>query len=229
MTRDERPLSAVPPWLLALLALCVAAQVGWHLARPEAGRGAAALGPAPHAAALRLGSFGEHEAASRLVSLHVQSFDVAGFDARRVIGWLEGALALDPRSAYPLFAAARVFAEAPDPARTRALLEFVHQEFLLDPERRWPWLAHAALLAKHRLRDLPLARRYAADLQRLVRSPEVPMWVTQMEIFILEDMNELEAAKIMLGGLLESGRIRDPVEARFLKERLEALEARTAR
>ena len=229
MSRDERPVSAVPPWLLALLALCVAAQLGWHAAHPELDGRASALGPAPRPAGLRLASFGENEAASRLISLHVQSFDVAGFDPPRVIGWLEGALALDPRSAYPLFAAARVYAEGPDLERTKTMLEFIHREFLLDPDRRWPWLAHAALLAKHRLRDLPLARRYAADLQRLVRSPEVPMWVTQMEIFILEDMNELEAAKIMLGGLLESGRIRDPGEARFLKERLEALEARTAR
>ena len=47
-----------------------------------------------------------------------------------------------------------------------------------------------------------------------------------MEIFILEDMNELEAAKIMLGGLLASGRITDPAEAKFLKQRLEQLEAR---
>ena len=38
----------------------------------------------------------------------------------------------------------------------------------------------------------------------------------------------LEAAKIMLGGLLESGAIRDPNEARFLRQRLEELEARRA-
>jgi hypothetical protein len=49
-----------------------------------------------------------------------------------------------------------------------------------------------------------------------------------MEIFILEDMNELEAAKIMLGGLLASGHLRDPGERRFLKERLDALERRLA-
>jgi hypothetical protein len=42
-------------------------------------------------------------------------------------------------------------------------------------------------------------------------------------------MSELEAAKIMLGGLLASGAIRDPAEARFLKERLEELEARSAK
>jgi hypothetical protein len=39
-------------------------------------------------------------------------------------------------------------------------------------------------------------------------------------------MNELEAAKIMLGGLLASGRLQDPGERRFLKQRLDELERR---
>ena len=39
-------------------------------------------------------------------------------------------------------------------------------------------------------------------------------------------MNELEAASIMLGGLLASGTIDDPAEVRFLAEKLKALEAR---
>jgi hypothetical protein len=47
-----------------------------------------------------------------------------------------------------------------------------------------------------------------------------------MEIFILEDMNELEAARIMLGGLLAGGRLEDPAERQFLKQRLEDLERR---
>jgi hypothetical protein len=54
----------------------------------------------------------------------------------------------------------------------------------------------------------------------------VPLWAKQMEIFILEDMDQLEAAKIMLGGLLQSGQIDDPAEARFLAQRLKELEAR---
>jgi hypothetical protein len=56
----------------------------------------------------------------------------------------------------------------------------------------------------------------------------VPLWAKQMEIFILEDMNELEAAKVMLGGLLESGAVTDPGELRFLQQRLQELEARMA-
>jgi hypothetical protein len=58
-------------------------------------------------------------------------------------------------------------------------------------------------------------------------APDVPLWAKQMEVFILEDMNELEAARIMLGGLLESGAIRDPAQARFLAQRLKELEGRS--
>ena len=70
------------------------------------------------------------------------------------------------------------------------------------------------------------ARRYAAAIDRHTTSADVPLWARQMEIFILEDMNELEAARVMLGGLLEQGEIRDPNERRFLQQRLRELEER---
>jgi hypothetical protein len=166
----------------------------------------------------------------------VQSFDLRGgnllpyrnLDYDRLVGWLRRILQLDPRSQYPLFLAARVYAETTDPARMRKALGFVHDEFFSDPDRRWPWLAHAAIVAKHQLRDLPLARRYASAVQRYATTPGVPLWAKQMEIFILEDMNELDAARIMLGGLLESGKVQDPAELRFLRERLKELEVRSS-
>jgi len=190
---------------------------------------AAELPPAPSAQALRLASFGEPEALGRVAMLYLQAFDLGPqLDYPRLIAWLRALLALDPRSEYPLFSAARVYAEIPDPARSRLMLEFIHEQYLLDPNRRWPWLAHAALLAKHRLRDLPLARRYAADIDRHTTAADVPLWAKQMEVFILEDMNELEAARILLGGLLASGKVRDADEARFLRQKLEELERRSS-
>jgi hypothetical protein len=150
-------------------------------------------------------------------------------DYERLQGWLRSILETDPRSGFPLFAAARVYADNPDPAKARRMFDFIYAEFERDPNRRWPALAHAALLAKHRLNDLPLALRYAGALQRRVTDPTVPSWARQMEIFILEDMNELEAAKVMLGGLLATGRIRDPEEKRFLQGRLAEIEARLAK
>ncbi len=109
-----------------------------------------------------------------------------------------------------------------------SMLEFVYRQFLPDPNRRWPWLAHAPAIAKHRLHDLSLALRYARAIQRHAVADDVPLWARQMEIFILEDMNELETARLIIGGYLQSGRVKDPAELRFLDERLKELEARTA-
>jgi hypothetical protein len=114
-------------------------------------------------------------------------------DYSRLVAWLREILATDPRSEYPLFAAARVYAEVPDEQRTRIALDFVYEELAKDPNRRWPWLAHAALIAKHRLKDLPLALRYAAAIERHATAAEVPPWAKQMSIFMLEDVDELEA------------------------------------
>ena len=235
MSAGERPVAAVPAWILWLLAACAAAQVAWHAGLGPPLQQSADLPPAPSVAALRVASLGEPGAAARLAAIWLQGFDTRGgnlipyqrLDYSRLIGWLGAILDLDPRGNYPLFSAARVYSENPDPAKLRLALEFVHQRFLERPNERWQALAHAALLAKHRLNDLPLARRYASALERHVTDDSVPLWAKQIEIFILEDMNELEAAKVMLGGLLATGRIRDPAERRFLETRLEELKQRT--
>ena len=206
------------------LGAALSGQLALAALRADRSDGQAVLPPAPSLHALKLASFGEPEALARVAMLYVQGFGQPHYP--RLMEWLAVILALDPRSAYPLFSAARVYAETPDAARSRMALDFVYREFLRDPDRRWPWLAHGALLAKHRLKDLPLARRYAAAVQRHATAPDVPLWARHMEIFILEDMNELEAARIMLGGLLESGAVSDPAEARFLAERLKAIEDR---
>ena len=214
----------------------LAAQLGVQALRPPPATAAEDLPPAPRAQVLRAASLGEPAALSRLAMLYVQAYDLGAgnslpyqrLDYTRLVQWLRAIVDTDPKSGYPLFAAARVYAEVADPAKCREMLAFIHQAFLEDPNRRWPWLAHAALLAKHRLQDLPLARRYAADIERLATDPGIPLWARQMEIFILEDMNELEAAKIMIGGLLATGRITDPQERRFLQGRLEELQRRMA-
>jgi hypothetical protein len=44
-----------------------------------------------------------------------------------------------------------------------------------------------------------------------------------MRVFILEDIGEIEAATVLLGGLLASGEVTDPKEIHFLSERLEKM------
>jgi len=236
-TNRERPLQAVPGWILCLLATALAAQIGWQFARRAEAPSAADLPAAPSAQALRLAGLGETAALARLAMVWLQAFDSRGdnaipyqrLDYGRLVAWLDAILAVDPRSGYPLFAASRVYAENTDAQKARRMFDFIEAGFARDPNRHWAALAHAALLAKHRLGDLALAQRFAAAIQRQTTDPTVPAWARQMEIFILEDMNELEAAKVMLGGLLATGRIRDTDERRFLQERLEEIEQRIMR
>ncbi|MCZ7563015.1 MAG: hypothetical protein M5U08_03705 [Burkholderiales bacterium] len=175
-------------------------------------------------------------AAAKLLMLHLQAFDYRkgtqvpyrNLDYDALAAWLELILALDPAGQYPLMAAARTYAEVPDPARSRKMLELVHREYLADPDRRWPWLAHAAVLAKHRLKDMALALRYAETLERHTTTEDAPLWVRQMVPFILADMGELEQARIMIGGLIASGQVRDARDAEMLERRLRMIEERLA-
>jgi hypothetical protein len=222
----------VPPWIAILLAAAIAAQLGWQALQVIPESKTFDLPPAPPAAIVRAASFGEPEFAARAAMLYLQAYDLRGdnaiayrhLDYGRVVEWLRAILEIDPKSGYSLFSAARIYAENPDASKCRTMLEFLREAFERDPDRRWPWLAHAALVAKHRLRDLPLALKYARTIDWNVRDLKAPLWARQMQIFILEDINELEAARVMLGGLIASGRVRDPGELRFLQGWLERME-----
>ncbi len=232
--RDERPLSHVSAPVLGLLAAGLALQIGMHAALPEPQAKAPDLLPPPPASLLRLASLGEPITLAKILMLQLQAFDYQSgtripykdLNYSRVEAWLARILELDPKGQYPLLAASRLYAEVPDEARQRSMLNFIYRQYLLDPNRRWPWLAHAAFIAKHRLKDMDLALKYAAALQKYTTAKNVPPWVTTMEIFIREDLNELETARLMIGGLLASGRITDRGELNFLDGRLREIEER---
>ncbi len=232
MTAAQRPLAAVPRGLRWLPALALALQVAWQLGRPAPLARAEDLPAPPPQPLLAVAALGDPVALARGLMLWLQAFDnqpgisipFRELDYARVIAWLDRILVLDPLTQYPLLAAARLYAEVPDPPRQRLMLAFVQEKFLEDPDRRWPWLAHAVLVAQHRLKDPELALKFARRLADNGSEDRVPAWARQMHIFVLEDMGELEAARIVIGGLLDSGRITDPHEFRFLKDQLDRLQ-----
>jgi hypothetical protein len=230
---NERSLTAVPVWLALLLAATLAVQVASGLLRPPPRAAAVDLSMPPSAATLRVLAFGDPIPLGQMMALQLQAFDnqpgvsipFAALDYARVQAWLERILALDPAGQYPMLMASHLYAQVSQkPEKQREMSEFVYRQFLADPDRRWPSLAHVAIMAKHRLHDLPLALRYADAIRDHARGADVPSWARQMHIFLREDMGEFEAAKVLLGGLLTSGTVTDPHEQRFLMERLKALE-----
>ena len=232
----ERPLSVVPAAVRWMLAVALALQIGWHAWRPDPRAEARSLAPAPAVSTLRVAALGDEAALAKLLMLRLLAHDrqpgasipFAEMDYDRLADWLDAVIDLDPRAEAPLFAAARLYGSVPDPGRQRTMFELVHRRFLEDPDRRWPWLAHAAVIAKHRLGDPALALRYARAVTERATGPGVPVWVRDMSAVIAAETGEFEAARILIGGLLHSGRVRDPREIRFLGARLAEIEARTA-
>ena len=230
---SARPLSTVPLPVLAVLIASLVIQVCWSYAQPRAAATAESLPDAPDTGLLRLHSLGEPDTLAKILMLWLQAFDnqpgvsipFARLDYARVINWLDALLDLDSRFQYPLLSASRVYTQTPDDAGKRQMLEFLHRRFLEDPDRRWPWMAHGVYVAKHRIRDLQLALKYANALRQNLSSDAAPPWATQMEIFVLEDLGEIESARIIIGGLLASGRLAgNDNELQFLKSKLAELQ-----
>lgn len=229
---EVRPVSDIPRLVIIILLLGLVFQLGWHAGRPDITARAKALSEPPSIHELKLVGLGDSIALSKIIMLWLQAFDnqpgisipFSQLDYDKLIDWLDRILVLDNRAQYPLLAASRVYGEVPDDNRKRQILEFVYRQFLAAPDMRWPSLAHAVYVAKHRLKDLPLALRYAHALAEHVTAKDIPSWAKQMEIYVLEDMGEIESAKILIGGLLESGTITDKHELMFLQGRLKRLE-----
>lgn len=229
-----RPLRAVPQAVRWLLAAALAAQLAWQALVPPPAAEARPLPPAPPAGVLALAALGERPTAAALLTLWLQVQDdqpgarqsFRELDYPRLRDWLDAILDLDPGGEYPLMLAVRIYGQVTDPQRQRIMFDFVHDRFAENPVGRWRWLAEAAILARHRLDDLELALVYARTLAEHTEPGDIPFWARDLQTLVLEEMGEYEAAKVLIGGLLEAGEIDDPRELRFLRQRLERLEAR---
>jgi hypothetical protein len=229
MGPPERPLAVVPRWLFVMFAAVLALHAGVRVLEPRPMARAEALGVPWPATVWRVLSLDEPIAVAQWLVLYLQAFDnqpgvsipFRALDYARVTDWLKIPLALDPAGQYPLLLASQVYAQVNDAAKQRQMCEFVSREFIDRPNARWRWLAHCSIMAKHRLKDMPLALRYAEDITRHARGAS--NWARQMRIFILEDMGEIDSATVLLGGLLAGNEIGDEKERNFLTERLRTL------
>ncbi len=228
----ERPLSDVPKpvkWLL-VLALCL--QLFWHSLQDPVVARANDLAAPLSTRTYVMGSLGEPIAAAKILNLWLQAFDnqpglsisFHQLDYPRLTKWLDTILELDPLGHYPMLVAARVYGSVKDPVKQRIMMEYVFNKFNEDPNKYWRWLAHVVITAKHELKDLDLALKYANALTEKATGENVPYWAKDMKIIVLEDMGEIEAAKILVGALISSNEITDIYELNFLTQKIAVLE-----
>lgn len=230
--KNTRTIAFVPKNVLICLMISLVLQCVWHASFSTLKAEQRDLSTAPKSLLIRVASLDDSVTAAKVIMLWLQAFDnqpgisipLRELNYDRVIEWLDLILKLDNKIQYPLLAAIRFYGEVADEQRQRKMVQYVSEKFIEKPNVRWPFMAHAVYIAKHRIKDQQLALKCAKLLRKYATGDNVPYWAKQMEIFVLEDMGELESAMVLIGGLLDSGELNDPNQRKFLEQRLKELE-----
>jgi len=228
----DRPLSDVPRSVKVFLIIALCMQLLWHSMQDPVVAKATDLAPPLSTRTYVMSSLGEPIAASKFLNLWLQAFDnqpgasisFHQLNYPRLTEWLDTILELDPEGHYPMLVAARVYGSIQNPEKQRIMLDYVFYKFNENPNKYWRWLAHVIITAKHELKDLNLALKYANALSEKATGENVPYWAKDMKIIVLEDMGEVEAAKGLVKALIESNEITDPYELNFLVQKIAVLE-----
>lgn len=228
----DRPVNDVPKSVKVLLLLALLLQLFWHSLQQPVVAKAESLAPPLSTRTYVMSSFGEPIAAAKFLNLWLQAFDnqpgasisFHQLNYPRITQWLDTILELDPRGHYPMLVAARVYGSIKDPEKQRIMTDYVFYKFNENPNKYWRWLAHVVITAKHELKDYDLALKYANALAEKATGENVPYWAKDMRIIVLEDMGQVEAAKILVGALIDSNEITDPYELNFLTQKIAVLE-----
>ncbi len=228
----ERPLNDVPWTVKFSLILALMLQLLWHGVQEPVVAKAEDLAAPLSTRTYVMSSLGEPIAASKFLNLWLQAFDnqpgasisFHQLNYPLLTKWLDTILELDPRGHYPMLVAARVYGSIQDPEKQRIMTEYIFDKFNENPNKYWRWLAHAIITAKHEVKDNKLALKYAYALAEKATGKNVPYLAKDLNIIVLEDMGEVEAAKILVGALIDSGEISDPYELKFLTQKIITLE-----
>jgi len=188
----------------------------------------------PTESALRVIAASDQSFSYRLIIFWLQQFDVqagqyvsfSSLDYQKLSGWLSALSTYEPASQYPMLLAARIYSRVSDGDRVRQMLDLIYQQYKLNPEKNWRWLAEATITAQHKLKDKKLALKYATALAE-EKNDKIPFWAKDMRLLILEQMGETEQIKLLVGGLMANKLVTDVNEIRFLDLLLQRIEAKS--
>lgn len=227
-TTPQRNWHSVPRWCWWLAISAVLLQGTWQYLQAPKPSPVLWRTPAPQAPLLQAFSLGDKVATAHLLNLWLQGFDVhegrfmrlQAQDYQHLSDWMAQVLRLDPRNQYLLLLATRVYSQSHQTAQRRHLLEFVYEQFFIDPRHRWRWLVEATMQARHHLKDQTLALRYARALSEHV--PQVPADAASVYLFLLDDAGEFDTVRQVFSAWNKAGYLNQD-SIKVLKNRLRAL------
>ncbi len=187
----------------------------------------------PGETAVKALSFGDEQFYFRVLALDIQNAgDTFGrftelykYDFRKLSAWFALLDKLDNTSDYVPFLASYYFSQTQHVPDVRYVVDYLYDHSASRPDKKYWWLAQAAYLAEHKLKDRDLALKVATPLER---AETAPFWARQLPAFVHEKRGEMDDALRIIEHIQANTKDIPPGELRFMSyfvnERLKKLE-----
>lgn len=184
--------------------------------------------PVPSRASAVLMTLGDAQLSYRFFALMLQNLGDIGrdvtplskYDYTALGGWFFLLHDLDPVADHVPALAAYYFGASRVPKNVRTVVSYLEAAGDVPVKGKWRWLAAAAVLAQHNLRDLDLALKLAYRVARLAEQEggDVPQWARQMPALVLSEKGERQAARQMLESIIVTEKDLRPQEIQVMKD-----------
>lgn len=145
------------------------------------------------------------------------------YDYKVVYNWLKFLETFDAEAHYTPALASYYFGVTNVPEDLRVIMQFLEEDYDLNPAQKWWWMYIAVHIANHKLKDVDKALELAKRLS-VNPNPDVPKWAREMPAFILEKKGELDEALKVIKSVAEQYEDFSQSEINFMnyfiKERL---------
>ena len=178
-------------------------------------------------------SLGDDQFFFRVLALQLQNAgDTFGrftalrdYDFNKLYHWFRLLDALDDRSNYIPSMATYYYSQTQNKPDVKYVVDYLIEHAAHRPEQKWWWLVQGIYLANHKLEDPDLALQMANYLKG---GYDIPLWAKQMPAFIHEQRGELDAALVIIEGMLDDEENLTQQELNFMRhfvdERLQKME-----
>jgi hypothetical protein len=186
----------------------------------------AGVPPVPSTVGANMMTLGDSEFSYRSFALTLQNLGDGGgqttplkdYDYKKLGKWFWLLNSLDPASEHLPLVAAYYFGAVHDmPQDAAVVVDFLSKIGQNPAGDKWRWLAQAAFLAQHRVKDLHLALDIAYTLSRMqpIGGHPLPSWAREYPAFVLKAQGEKESARKLMETMLLTEE--NPAEINFIK------------
>lgn len=143
---------------------------------------------------------------------------IKDYDFDKLGKWFWLLNSLDPASEHVPLITAFYFGGAPEPSQVKVVVDYLAYVGNNPAGEKWRWLAHAAYLALHKMKDPDLALDLAYRLSKIQPlSGELPGWAKQMPAFILKKQGQIESAREFFERVFVEGGVTNANEINFMR------------